>query len=807
MDDVWNDQAWDDVLKTPFVNAVGRGSRVVVTTRHDMVARAMKAREPYHHVDKMDPEDAWSLLKKQVIRNGNDEPLIDMLKDIGMRIIARFDCLPLAVKVMGGLLCKKTARRGDWEKVLNDSIWSVSQMPEELNYAIYLSYEDLHPSLKQCFLHYALIPNKSTVFFVDDIISMWISEGFIEEDSDELEELATEYYNELILRNLIEPDLLYLDRWVCNMHDVLHSFAQYVARDEALVAHKGQIDVTGKLNSQKFIRLSLETESESDELGWSSLQSQKSLRTLIVAGHIGIKASDSLATFTRLRTLHIDSTNFDVLADSLCQLKHLRYLSIDDANICRLPEDIGKIKFLQYISLDGCESLVKLPGSIEKLRQLRFLSLSGTNIYNIPRGFHVLTNLRKLYGFPAHMDGDWCSLEVLGHLSRLMGLSIYGLEDVFSSSFAQKARLGEKVHLSYLLLNCTSRLEEDDQLVRNDEGFSEEERQRIADVFDELCPPPCLDVLQIEGYFGRWFPRWMASTAAAPLENLRILTMDDLPCCTELPNGLCHIPSLELLQICRAPAIECVGPEFLHRQHPSQLSAAFPRLHTLTLMEMVEREEWEWEEQVHAMPLLEEFLLESCKLRHIPPGLSSHGRSLKRLYVRKIQHLNSLENLATIVELEVYGNPDLERIVNSPKLQKLDISGCPKLKVLEGLPAIQRLELADYDIETLPRYLKDVNLRHLQIDCTLSLLTSMTAGKYSREWEKFSHIQQVKAYADEGGIERKWYVLYTRDPFNLGTNIVNSSSKSQVYPDHIVYFAILFYSTPYVFSEDKEKDP
>jgi hypothetical protein len=88
-----------------------------------------------------------------------------------------------------------------------------------------------------------------------------------------------------------------------------------------------------------------------------------------------------------------------------------------------------------------------------------------------------------------------------------MGLSIYGLEGVLSSSFAAKARLGEKVHLSYLLLNCTSRLEDDGQLVREDKGFSEEEQQHIVEVFDELCPPPCIDVLEIEGFFGRWFPR------------------------------------------------------------------------------------------------------------------------------------------------------------------------------------------------------------------------------------------------------------------------------------------------------------
>jgi hypothetical protein len=97
------------------------------------------------------------------------------------------------------------------------------------------------------------------------------------------------------------------------------------------------------------------------------------------------------------------------------------------------------------------------------------------------------------------------------------------------------------VHLSYLLLNCTSRLEDDEQLIREHEGFSEDDQQHIMDVFDELCPPPCLDVLEIERFFGRWFPRWMRSTAAVLLENLRILTMDDLPCCIELPNVMCQL--------------------------------------------------------------------------------------------------------------------------------------------------------------------------------------------------------------------------------------------------------------------------
>lgn len=67
MDDVWCHKAWEDVLQTPLVNAtLQEGSRVIITTRDERIARAMKAKQPYHNVDKLGLEDAWSLLKKQV---------------------------------------------------------------------------------------------------------------------------------------------------------------------------------------------------------------------------------------------------------------------------------------------------------------------------------------------------------------------------------------------------------------------------------------------------------------------------------------------------------------------------------------------------------------------------------------------------------------------------------------------------------------------------------------------------------------------------------------------------------------------
>ena len=47
----------------------------------------------------------------------------------------------------------------------------------------------------------------------------------------------------------------------------------------------------------------------------------------------------------------------------------------------------------------------------------------------------------------------------------------------------------------------------------------------------------------------------------------------------------------------------------------------------------------------------------------------------------------------------------------------------------------------------------------------------MAAGKSGSEWDRFSHIQRVEAYADDGDIQKKWHLFYTSEPFNMETNI------------------------------------
>ncbi|KAK1610185.1 hypothetical protein QYE76_033858 [Lolium multiflorum] len=783
MDDVWNHIAWEDVLKTPFVNGAAPGSRVLVTTRDERVARGMRSVPPYHHIDKLDNDDAWSLLKKQVVLNEIDESEIATLKDIGVGIISKCDGLPLAVKVMGGLLRQKERNHSDWGKVLHDSAWSVVGMPEELNYVVYVSYEDLSPCLKQCFLHYSLLP-KNIMFGMDIIVGMWISEGFVNGSlSDDLEEFGRQYYEELILRNLIEPHKT-TGQYNCIMHDIVRSFGQYLSRDEARIAHTGETSTINELNSQKIFQLSIETGgSESGRRKWSMLQEQKHVRTLISIGQFKIRPDDSLISCPSLRTLHIQSAKIAALVDYVYQLKHLRFLSMRQCDISRLPDNIGKMKFLQLIDVRSCRNLTKLPDSIVKLEHLRYINMNETSKdATIPRGFGGLTNMRILYGFPAHMDGEWCSLEELGPLCELRKLGLNSLENVYDPSSATMARLCEKVHLTDLILRCSSRT--DDGLVKD-----EEEERKIVELFDKLCPPPCLDFLEIVGYFGQWLPSWMMSTSAVALESLKTLWMTNLTSCTQLPDGLCKLPYLQNIHIRHAPAIKCVGPDFMQlyhhsSHHPSKTMAAFPRLNKLVLEGMVEWEEWEWGQQVKAMPVLEQLEVKGCKLRHVPPGLSFHARALRKLSTKNIQYLSSLENFASVVDLEVSQNPDLERISNFPILQKLSISMCPKMKVLEGVPLLQTLVLKDYVAEALPEYMRDVNPRQLNLDCSLALLTYISMGQSGPEWAKFSHVERIKAYAQEGDNERNWYVLYTREPYSLETNILlqlQSTKRNMAY--------------------------
>ncbi|XP_039141950.1 putative disease resistance protein RGA3 [Dioscorea cayenensis subsp. rotundata] len=101
LDDVWDADVWINLIKIPVERTTTK-CRVVITTRDRNTAIKMGAIH-IHNVNKLPLNFGWELLCKKVFTN-NDESEIRRMKDIGMKIVEKCDGLPLAIKVIAGVL-------------------------------------------------------------------------------------------------------------------------------------------------------------------------------------------------------------------------------------------------------------------------------------------------------------------------------------------------------------------------------------------------------------------------------------------------------------------------------------------------------------------------------------------------------------------------------------------------------------------------------------------------------------------------------------------------------------------------------
>jgi len=168
--------------------------------------------------------------------------------------------LPLAIKVTGSVLATKEKTENQWRQLINRSAWSMSKVPIELRGALYLSYDDLPGHLKQCFLFCSLYPEDSNMNR-DDLIRFWVAEGFVQEQGEQLlEDIADEYYNDLIYRNLLHPNPLYVNYSLCKMHDLLRQLGQHLSQGEYFCGHPQSLE---DKNLSKLRHISIFTDSDS----------------------------------------------------------------------------------------------------------------------------------------------------------------------------------------------------------------------------------------------------------------------------------------------------------------------------------------------------------------------------------------------------------------------------------------------------------------------------------------------------------------------------------------------------------------
>nr|POE86894.1 putative disease resistance protein rga3 [Quercus suber] len=118
LDDVWNEDIlkWDTLRNCLLGIMSNTGNSIIVTTRSDKVAEIMET-YPRHHLEKLSKEECWFIIKKRV----SSIPLTQDLEAIGRDIAKKCGGVPLAAKVLGGMMCRKK-EKSEWLALLNNEI-------------------------------------------------------------------------------------------------------------------------------------------------------------------------------------------------------------------------------------------------------------------------------------------------------------------------------------------------------------------------------------------------------------------------------------------------------------------------------------------------------------------------------------------------------------------------------------------------------------------------------------------------------------------------------------------------------------
>ncbi|KAL0441422.1 UNVERIFIED_CONTAM: putative disease resistance protein RGA3 [Sesamum radiatum] len=231
LDDVWTEDytKWEPLRNA--LNCSHPGSKILVTTRSERVARLMHTAET-HHLGQLSDDDCWMLMKRAAFY-GRSEEECEGLQYIGKKIADKCKGLPLAAKVLGSLLRFKDTKE-EWGCILDSQTWELREAEVELFPHLFLSYNELSPSMKQCFSYCAIFPKDSKID-VEMLIRMWMALGFLgsTRSTSELELRGKEYFNNLRMRSFFQDYMEFRGRVTCKMHDIVHDFAQFLRKTKS----------------------------------------------------------------------------------------------------------------------------------------------------------------------------------------------------------------------------------------------------------------------------------------------------------------------------------------------------------------------------------------------------------------------------------------------------------------------------------------------------------------------------------------------------------------------------------------------
>ncbi|XP_012856717.1 PREDICTED: putative disease resistance protein RGA1 isoform X2 [Erythranthe guttata] len=667
LDDVWTKDGtmWEPVKICLRIG--GAGSKVLVTTRNEGVASIMGGFEnEIRRLGHLSHEECWLLLRR-IALCGNDEKEREKFEKIGKEIANKCKGLPLAVKILGGLLRFKNTVE-EWESVLNSEIWELEEAEVELFPYLLLSYNELSPALKRCFSYCGVFP-KDTRIDVEKLITEWMALGYLGSKAGDWEVRGREYFDILAARCLFQNfDKGYsfqdLDKdYSCEhiksfkMHDMLHDFARFLRKNvgsrikrttcrECGPVLVSQVRVYHSLFHRKHPLLDADPHFCD---GFTSLR-LLSLRDCCLRGIpkqveklIHLRSLDlgcnkflderdlkGICKLYNLRFLWLDGCRLKEIPSEIRDLIHMIHLDLSNNEFVELPDSLCDMLELESLNVYNCISLVRLPQGMHRLVNLRHLCNFGTDrLEQYPQGVAELTRLVTLKQF--HVQ-DGSKLGWLKKLNRLGGqvelrivASIGDSKEAMAAvEDAREAELGKKTRIQDLGINfCGSRID------------GEEVNESVwVDILDALEPHPNTQKLSMCYYDGSLLPRWIVS----PLNQVMSIRLSRCPSLLWLPP-LGKLPLLENLEISKFFKLEFVGREFLGTTTTTTTrSGFFPKLKKLMIWQCPKWKEWEditVEEDedfgdVPIMPCLRKLEILGCSgLAELPVRLLKKAASLK----------------------------------------------------------------------------------------------------------------------------------------------------------------------------------
>ncbi|XP_058096472.1 disease resistance RPP13-like protein 4 isoform X2 [Magnolia sinica] len=520
LDDVWetDKNGWWESLESALPKV--SGSYVIVTTRNEEVAKSMGAAGRHiHYPQTLSKEDSWSLFSKVAFaRNGGKCAKPDLV-EVGKEIVVRCRGLPLAIKVVGGMMFMKGDSIHEWRRIsehLKEEL-EISKKDEPVISCLELSYEELPTHLKPCFLCFAMFPEDFEIY-VDDMVNWWIGEGFVwGKNGKTAFEIGEECLSELFNRFLIlgvEKDHFERSYVRCKMHDMVRDMVIRIARDESFFV---RLDCGG---SPAFREQSRRLGIVGNTAVESIRNSPTKLRTLVGMGIQSIemiaslKAKQCEVRWLRVLSLSLSDWNLDlgvVCSDWLSgigSLHHLVYLNIQRSSaLISLPDAIGNLRNLRILRLWNCPNLKRLPVSITTLEKLTAIQIELCSLECMPEGLGKLSNLERLGWFsPVNKNGS--GISELKSLTKLRELRM-GIKSVEEIEEGEWHVLSMLQYLQILRLDFGGISVERDGVVRKIEG--------------ELSPPlKSLRELYLIYWPGERTPAWLSPTSLPNLQFLLI---------------------------------------------------------------------------------------------------------------------------------------------------------------------------------------------------------------------------------------------------------------------------------------------